>query len=77
MFFCRKKGKGECLASLKALVGRREAVHVQVQGGLWFIDEVVGVERSDGRDYAVFERAARVAVEEILTLEPPPKEALA
>lgn len=77
MFFCRKKGKGECLASLKALVGRRQPVHVEVQSGLWFIDEVVGVERVDGKDYAVFEQKARIAVEEILTLEAPPAQALA
>ena len=59
MFWCRKDS-GDCLKTLKQLLGRK-GVEVELNSGLLFIDEVVRVEG----DVAVFASERRVAVADI------------
>lgn len=63
MRWCRKDKQGDCLATLKALLGGTRRVQVELREGLMFIDEVIGVE--DGAGAAIFSQRGRVEVSAI------------
>ncbi len=69
MFWCRKDGKGECTSALKKLLGSGSKARVEMNDGLFFIDEVVGVVSEDGSEFAVFKERSRVAVSRIELVE--------
>lgn len=63
MFWCRKDHGGDCLKTLKKLLGRG-GVEVELTSGLLFIDEVVRVE-GELAPVAVFASERRVAISDI------------
>lgn len=66
--WCRKDASGTCFPLLKSLLGR-SGVHVELAGGLSFIDEVIGLEGNTGSEVAVFSSKRRVAVRDIETVQ--------
>lgn len=64
MFWCRKDHGGDCLKTLKNLLGRGGGVEVELTSGLLFIDEVVSVE-GELAPVAVFASQRRVAIADI------------
>ncbi len=65
MFFCRKDGKGECTLTLKKLLGSGRKARVELNDGLLFVDEVIGLVSDGGTEYAVFSQRARIPVASI------------
>lgn len=68
MRWCKKDATGECFPVLKSLLNRARAerrVQIELVSGMSFIDEVIGLEGSDGQAVAVFSSERRVAVADI------------
>ena len=69
MFWCRKDGKGECKLTLKNLLGSGKKARIEMNDGLLFIDEIIGLVTESGTDYAVFAQRERVALSSIELVE--------
>lgn len=69
MRWCKKDATGECFPVLKSLLNRasrsERRVQIELVSGMSFIDEVIGLEGSDGQAVAVFSSERRVAVADI------------